>query len=102
MKSAGALLLDVSATRTLSSELQGILETAFTVTVPPNLSQKISSTTLDEELTQLARRADAGLIFLIVAEVALAESRNLLAALKRVVPEVPIIAALERCDPEQA
>lgn len=104
MKSAGALLLDVSATNTLSSELQGILETAFTVTVPPNLAQKISSsyTTLDEELTQIVRRADAGLIFLPVAEVTLDQSRNLLAALKRIVPEVPIIAALERCDPEQA
>ncbi|HKP81561.1 MAG TPA: sigma-54 dependent transcriptional regulator [Pyrinomonadaceae bacterium] len=104
MKSAGALLLDVSATNTLSSELQGILETAFTITVPPNLAQKISSSsaTLDEELTQIVRRADAGLIFLIVAEVALDESRDLLAALKRIVPEVPIIVALERCDPEQA
>jgi len=31
MKSAGALLLDVGTTNTLSSELQTILETAFSV-----------------------------------------------------------------------
>ena len=101
MKSAGALLLDVSATNTLSSELQKILETAFTVTVP-QLNITPSQLSLDEELTQTIRRSDAGLIFLISTQAALTASRNVLSAVKRIVPDVPVIAALEQCDPQQA
>jgi len=101
MKSAGALLLDVGTTNTLSSELQTILETAFSVTVSQlNISQPRPA--LEEELTHTIRRADAGLIFLISTQSALDASRNVLAAVKRIVPDVPIIAALEQCNAQQA
>jgi two-component system, NtrC family, response regulator GlrR len=92
MKSAGALLLDLSGSNTLSSKLQKILETAFTITLSPHFSL------IDEELAQTIRRADAGLIFLISVPVAVAATRDVLAALKRVVPDVPVIVALENCD----
>lgn len=104
MKSAGALLLDVSTTNSLSSKLQGILESAFTVTVSPYLLRNVSHSVaaLEEELTQTVRRADAGLIFLITSQVALDETRDVLATLKGIVPDVPVIVALEHCDPQQA
>src|SRR5215213_142917 len=92
MKSAGALLLDLSGSDTLSSKLQKILETAFTITLSPHFSP------IDEELALTIRRADAGLIFLISVRVTLAATREVLAALKRVVPDVPVIVALEECD----
>ena len=61
MKSAGALLLDLSSSGSLSSKLQSILATAFTITLAPQLSGYAD----DEELGQAIHRADAGLIFLI-------------------------------------
>jgi len=97
MKSAGALLLDVSSSQSLSSKLQRILETAFTITLSPQ-----SSNHADEELGQTIRRADAGLIFLISVSQTLAAARDVIAALKRIVPEVPVIVALEECDSAQA
>ena len=100
MKSAGALLLDVSVTKSLSSQLQEILETAFTLTVPPTLSD--AEPTLDEELTQVVRRADAGLIFLISSPDALEMCRTVLSALKRFAPDIPVIVALEEYDSQQA
>ena len=99
MKSAGALLLDLSSS-SLSSKLQRILETAFTITLSPRLSNS-GGAALDEELGQTIRRADAGLIFLISAQQAFADARHVLAALKRIVPEVPVIVALEDCDSAQ-
>lgn len=78
MKSAGALLLDLSGSNTLGSKLQRILETAT------------------------IRRADAGLIFLISRSEALAGAHNIIAALKRIVPEIPAIVALEDCNSAQA
>jgi two-component system, NtrC family, response regulator GlrR len=96
MKSAGALLLDLSGSNTLSTKLQKILETAFTITLSPHVSP------IDEELAQTIRRADAGLIFLISIPVTLAATREVLAALKRVAPDVPVIVALEECDSAQA
>jgi DNA-binding NtrC family response regulator len=42
------------------------------------------------------------LIFLISTQSALDASRNVLAAVKRIVPDVPIIAALEQCNAQQA
>ena len=59
MKSAGAVLLDISASKTSGSGLQKILETAFSVTVPPQLPRHIlqSSAVLEEALTQTIRRA---------------------------------------------
>jgi len=99
MKSAGALLLDLSSS-SLSSKLQRILETAFTITLSPRLSNS-GGAALDEELGQTIRRADAGLIFLISAQQAFADARHVLAALKRIVPEVPVIVALEECDSAQ-
>jgi DNA-binding NtrC family response regulator len=92
MKSAGALLLDLSGSNTLSSKLQKILETAFTITLSPHFSG------IDEELAQTIRRADAGLIFLISVPETLAATRDVLAALKRIVPDVPVIVTLEECD----
>jgi DNA-binding NtrC family response regulator len=92
MKSAGALLLDLSGSTTLSSKLQKILETAFTITLSPHFSG------IDEELAQTIRRADAGLIFLISVPETLAATRDVLAALKRIVPDVPVIVTLEECD----
>ena len=100
MKSAGALLLDVCANKNLSSNLQRILETAFTVTISPTVSHSLS--TLHDELAHYIRRIDAGLIFLVSAQVALDQSKNVLSTLKKIVPEVPVIAALEKCDPQQA
>ena len=99
MKSAGALLLDLSSS-SLSSKLQRILETAFTITLSPRLSNS-GGAALDEELGQTIRRADAGLIFVISAQQAFADARHVLAALKRIVPEVPVIVALEECDSAQ-
>ena len=99
MKSAGALLLDLSSS-SLSSKLQRILETAFTITLSPRLSNS-GGAALDEELGQTIRRADAGLMFLISAQQAFADARHVLAALKRIVPEVPVIVALEECDSAQ-
>jgi hypothetical protein len=92
MKSAGALLLDLSGSNTLSSKLQKILETAFTITLPPHFSR------IDEELAQTIRRVDAGLIFLISVPATLAATCDVLAALKTVVPDVPVIVVLEECD----
>jgi DNA-binding NtrC family response regulator len=92
MKSAGALLLNLSGSTTLSSKLQKILETAFTITLSPQFSG------IDEELAQTIRRADPGLIFLISIPETLAATREALAALKRVAPDVPVIVALEECD----
>src|SRR6185503_17096456 len=92
MKSAGALLLDLSGSNTLSIKLQKILETAFTITLSPYFSR------VDEELAQTIRRADPGLIFLISIPETLAATREALAALKRVAPNVPVIVALEECD----
>lgn len=92
MKSAGALLLDLSGSTTLSSKLQKILETAFTITLSPHFSG------IDEELAQTIRRADVGLIFLISVPETLAATRDVLAALKRIVPDVPVIVTLEECD----
>ena len=96
MKSAGALLLDLSGSDTLSSKLQRILETAFTVTLSPHCSSG------DEELAQTVRHADAGLIFLISVPAAVAATRHALAALERVVPDVPVIVALEECGSAEA
>ena len=93
MKSAGALLIDISATNNLSNSLESILETAFTVTV---------WTAVQDELTHSIRRIDAGLIFLISPQVALEQSKNILSTLKKIVPEVPVIVALEKCNPQQA
>jgi DNA-binding NtrC family response regulator len=98
MKSARALLLDLSGSNTLSSKLQNILETAFIITLSPHSSD----TAIDEELAQTIRRTDAGLIFLISVPAALAAARNVLAALKRIVPDVPVLVALEECDSAQA
>jgi DNA-binding NtrC family response regulator len=92
MKSAGALLLDLSGSNTLSSKLQKILETACTITLSPHFSG------IDEELAQTIRRADAGLIFLLSVPETLAATRDVLAALKRIVPDVPVIVTLEECD----
>jgi DNA-binding NtrC family response regulator len=92
MKSAGALLLDLSGSNTLSTKLQKILETAFTITLPPHFSR------IDEELAQTIRRVDAGLIFLISVPATLAATCDVLAALKTVVPDVPVIVVLEECD----
>jgi DNA-binding NtrC family response regulator len=96
MKSAGALLLDLSGSNTLSSKLQKILETAFTITLSPHFSR------VDEELAQTIQRGDAGLIFLISVPGTLASTHEVLAALKRVAPDVPVIVALEECDSAQA
>jgi len=93
MKSPGALLIEICATNNLSSNLQSILETAFTVTVSP---------AVQDELTHSMRRMDAGLIFLISPQVALDQSKNILSTLKKIVPEVPVIVALEKCNPQQA
>ena len=95
MKPAGALLLDVSPTNNLSSKLQRILETAFTVTA-------LSTSALHDEPTQSILGAEAGLIFLVSPQIALEQSKSILSTLKRSVPEVPVIAALEQCDPQQA
>lgn len=92
MKSAGALLLDLSGSNTLSSKLQKILETAFTITLSPHFS------IVDDELAQTIRRADPSLIFLISIPETLTATREALAALKRVAPDVPVIVALEECD----
>ena len=104
MKSAGTVLLDICASDELSSTLQKILASAFTVTAPPKLARHVvnSGALLDDELTQTIRRADAGLIFLISPQTALDESHRVLSALKRIVPEVPVIVALEQCAPQQA
>ena len=104
MKSAGAVLLDIGASETSSSNLQNILETAFTVTVPPQMPRHVlhSGAVLEEELTQTIRRADAGLIFMISPQPALDESRRVLSALKKIVPEIPVIVALEQCAPLHA
>ena len=104
MKLAGALLLDVSPTKNLTGKLRGILETAFTVTVSPNAWNNISHSlsALHDELTQSIGRADAGLIFVASPQGALDQSKNILSTLKAIVPEVPVIAALEQCNPQQA
>jgi two-component system, NtrC family, response regulator GlrR len=94
MKSAGALLLNLSGSTTLSSKLQKTLETAFTITLAPQFSR------IDEELAQTIRSADPGLIFLISIPETLAATREALAALKRVAPDVPVIVTLEECDPD--
>src|SRR5687767_618379 len=97
MKLADALLLDVSPTKNLTGKLRGILETAFTVTVSPNawnISHSLSA--LHDELTQSIGRADAGLIFLASPQGALDQSKSILSTLKAIVPEVPVIAALEQ------
>jgi len=100
MKSAGVLLLNLSGSDTPSSKLQKILETAFNVTLFPHLSDNDS--VRDEELAQTILRADAGLIFLISVPSAVAVARNVLGSLKRIVPDVPVLLALEECDSAQA
>ena len=102
MKSAGALLLDLSGSNTLGSKLQRILETAFTITLSAQFSNHAGASAHDEELAQTIRRADAGLIFLISRSETLDQAHNVIAALKRIVPEVPVIVALEDCDSAQA
>jgi DNA-binding NtrC family response regulator len=94
MKSAGALLLDLCETNSLSSNLQRILDTAFTTTVSPYLAEDL--------LAHTVRRADAGLICLISPQSALDTARQVLAVLKRIVPDVPVLVALEQCDSQQA
>lgn len=100
MKSAGVLLLNLSGSDTLSSKLQKILDTAFNVTLSPHFSDDSSSR--DEDLAQTILRADAGLIFLMSVPAALAAARDVLASLKRIVPDVPVLVALEECDSAQA
>jgi len=94
MKSAGALLLNLNASDASSSKLQKILETAFNVTLSPH--------SRDEALAQTILRAHAGLIFLISVPEAIAAARNVLESLKRIVPDVPVLVALEECDSTQA
>jgi DNA-binding NtrC family response regulator len=100
MKSAGALLLNLGASDALSGKLQEILESAFNVTLSSHSSDNAPA--LDEELAQTILRADAGLIFLISVPTAVAGTRNVLASLKRIVPDVPVLVALEQCDSTQA
>ena len=100
MKSAGALLLNLSGSDALSSKLQEILASAFHITLSSHSSDSVSAR--DEELAQTILRADAALIFLISVPSAVAGTRDVLAALKRIVPDVPVLVALEECDSTEA
>jgi two-component system, NtrC family, response regulator GlrR len=104
MKPAGALLLDLTLTGSLSSTLRKLLETTFAVAVSPDICNKapLQSQFPDEELATIVRGLDAGLVFLICEEHEQEKSRQFLSSLKKATPEIPVIAAIETCTPAEA
>jgi two-component system response regulator GlrR len=103
MKSASALLLDLTPASLLGSELRKILETAFSVTSPDICNKALLHGQIpDEELTETIRTLDTGLVFLIISQDVLEKSRQIFSSLKRATPEIPIIAVIETCAPSQA
>lgn len=104
MKTAGALLLDLTPTSSLSSKLRRLLETTFPVAVSPDIRNKapLQSQLPDEELAHIVRGLDTALVFLICEQHALETSRQFLSSLKKATPEIPVIAAIETCAPAEA
>lgn len=104
MKSADALLFDITPASSFSSKLRKILETAFTVAISTDICNKplLQPQILHEELAHTVRSLDTGLVFLITSQEALEKSKQLLSSMKQTAPEIPIIAAIETCAPSQA
>src|SRR5882672_572926 len=104
MKSEPALIFDLSPTTSLSSTLQCLLETSFNLFVPVRLQPIIAckSSELDVNIYGAIQRYNPALIFLVSSRSGLEASRKLLTSIKRIGVEIPIIAAVETCAPDEA
>jgi two-component system response regulator GlrR len=104
MGSERALLFNVSTETALSSALREILETDFTLLAPESVSSlaNFTSSEFDRDLEQVIRYHDPALIFLVSSRDTLEESRKLLASLRKLASDIPVIAAIEACAPDQA
>jgi two-component system, NtrC family, response regulator GlrR len=105
MKPARVLLFDASFMTSLSSALRKILESNFVLAGPVRLEQPASqgSTTLfDSGLEKIIRSFEPRLIFLASPRNVLKESVEFLISIKRTAANIPVVAAIETCAPEQA
>lgn len=104
MKSERALVFNVGPTTAVSKSLRDILETDFTLVAPVGLRPLDVSrfSELGDELDVAIRRCDPRLIFLVSSCDVLEESKSLLAAIRRVAADIPIIATIEAFAPDQA
>jgi two-component system, NtrC family, response regulator GlrR len=104
MKPECALLFDICATAALSSSLRSILETYFTLAAPasPLRLEAHEFAQLDGDLDRTIRRFEPRLIFLVSSRSLIEESKKLLASIKRIAANVPVIAVIETCAPDQA
>lgn len=104
MKSERALVFTIGQTTALSNSLRDILESDFTLVAPVGLRPLDASRFSDigDELDVAIRRCDPRLIFLVSSREVLEQSKSLLASIRRVAADIPIIATIDSLAPEQA
>lgn|SRR5215510_1175720 len=97
-----ALILDLVTIPSVSVPLRQILETDFTVTILPQLKQTHPNWGLDAPLEQLVRQYEPSIIFFVAPASNLDTAKDFLSAFDRAATEIPVIAVVEPCAPEQA
>src|SRR5688572_2395295 len=103
MKAQRAILIDVGPKKGLSSELESILETCFKVDCwaqqPPTTGSDPSISM--SSLSDLVRRSDPVVIFLVLSSTSSAEHRTILEVIRKEVLNIPVIAVTEACEPQR-
>lgn len=99
MRSERALIFDAGRESALSEALRSLL---VDFNLEACIHQSLGSSELDENVFNVIRRYDPRLIFLVSCREIFSECRGLLASLKRLAMDIPVIAAIEACPADQA
>jgi len=104
MKPDRVLLVDLSPSLNLSDALRRVLNPYFNIVGPIEVQQleRFDPSFIDADFDNTFQRLDPTLIFLTCSRDLLEKSRDFLTAMKRRAEDVPVIAAIESCAPDQA
>jgi 2,4-dienoyl-CoA reductase-like NADH-dependent reductase (Old Yellow Enzyme family) len=104
MKPERVLLVDLNPTPDLSRALRGVVGPYFNVASFSGGQTYHSSefVSVIDELEKTLPRVDPRLVFLTGKRDLLEKFRQFIASIKRVADNVPIVAAIDICSPEQA
>jgi two-component system, NtrC family, response regulator GlrR len=104
MKPGRAIVFNVSLNSSLTSVLRDLLRSDFEIVGPESLPalQRLSPSELDSELDQVIRQHAPHLIFLVSSRDLLEHARKFLASVSRIAVDIPVIASIEACAPQQA
>lgn len=104
MKPGRAIVFNISLNSSLSRALRDILKPDFTLVGPERLSpsERLGTLGFDINLEGVIRQYRPQLIFLVTSQDILEQSKEFLASINRVATNVPVIATIEECAPQQA